>query len=111
MSNGVNHLQDSGIGKANRGPTILPVVLTSVIGFDPPLVVKNKLGILEGNAVFSQVSCRPCRRPIQIPSCLCCRCALWLHQALPWRLMRFPQMIVYPVDDLPEKPLPRKRFS
>ncbi len=58
MSDGVDHIQDSGIGKANRGPAIFSVVLAPVIGFNPLGVIKNKLGILEGNAVFFQVSCR-----------------------------------------------------
>lgn len=57
MSNGVDHIQDGGISKANRGSTIFSVVLASVVGFNPPRVVKNKLGIFEGDAVLFQISC------------------------------------------------------
>jgi len=46
------------VGKPDRGPSIFPVVLASVAGFDPPGVVKNERGVLEGNAMLAQVSCR-----------------------------------------------------
>jgi hypothetical protein len=57
VSNRVDHIQHSRISKPNRGPSILPAVLASVVDFNPPGVVKNKLGILERNALLIQASC------------------------------------------------------
>ena len=81
---GVDHIQDSRVGKPNRCPTIFPVVLASVVGFNPPGVVKQARHPQKETPCFSGFV--PLyRRPIQVP--LCSYCSVFCSYIKSYRLM------------------------